>query len=92
MKGIFVLMVILLTTTVSGKDIPTPFWYSITQKILSETQDYIIHEDHVNDQLKEKSSIRKKVSNVKLQCEPGGKLVQLPFITLKSNPIWAKLE
>ena len=92
MNRILALMVFLITATAYSKDIPTPFWYSITQKILLETQDYIIHEDYSNNNLKGKSLKRKKLLGVPLQCDQRRELVQLPFITLKSDPLWNKIE
>ena len=92
MKSVFALIVILLTTTVSGKDIPTPFWYSITRTILSETQDYMMTSDFMVDQNKFKARKDRGHSNVPLLCNQKKNLFQLPFLKLKSDPLFATSE
>ena len=92
MKCMVALIVFFLTATVYSKDIPTPFWYSITQKIIFEAQDYIIHEPFSSNQVKAKLLQRTESLNSSLQCDQRKDLIQMPFIILKSNPIWNKMN
>ncbi len=88
MKTTIAIAFFFLTASVYSKDIPSPFWYTITQKILMETQDYILSEGKVIDKTTPVVSTKQKVVHTALLCERRKDLFQLPFLKLKSDPLW----
>ena len=92
MKNILAIIIFLLAANVYSKDIPTPFWYSISQKILAETQELIIKDDRVAEPTRAKAIKKEKPATVRLRCEQQKDPIQLPFFTLKTNPLWNNME
>ena len=93
MKNIFFLSVLLISGVVNAKEIPSPFWFSISEKILAETQSLF------NTDVKEVSKpVAKKkqqaVVKVKqLSCEQDEHSISLPFPTFKrGSGIWMITE
>ena len=93
MKTLFVIAAISLCGISSAReaDVPSPFWFSISEKILSETQSLF------NIEIKEtpKSAPKKRQVKVKaaLNCEQEQQSLVLPFPTFKrGSGIWMIAE
>ena len=88
MKKCFVVAVLLVSGITNAKEIPSPFWFSISEKILTETQNLF------NSDVKEVAKVTKKkpvVTKAKspLTCEQDEQQVTLPFPTFKrGSGLW----
>jgi hypothetical protein len=93
MKKLSLVAVFFLSVSLYGKNIPTPFWYKISEKILSEANQLISPED---EPAKPAPKV-KKVKATKLPCElncnaKAGNVLPTPFITINSDGIWTVSE
>jgi hypothetical protein len=94
MKKISLLIVLFISLSASSNEVHSPFWYSISEKILAGTQQ-LIGSDDTPSKPAPKSKIIKKIKPVRLplRCEQKKDTISLtPFFTLKSNGTWTEAE
>ena len=90
-KMLFILAIILSGNAYSSnitKTIPSPFWYSISEKIIAETQHLLSLEakDKVG-----KVKIIKTAKTVKntLKCQPKKEIIlPAPYFTITASGLW----
>ncbi|HLA55332.1 MAG TPA: hypothetical protein VK623_04495 [Flavobacterium sp.] len=96
MKKLSLMIALLLSGAGYCKEIPSPFWYSLSEKILAGTNQLISTEHN-----SAKSVITIKVKPVKtakpatttLKCQPKKENIQLnPFITISTEGMWIHAE
>ena len=92
MKKLLGISILFLSVTALGKDIPTPFWYTISQKILTETQQLILNDKLEEDVVKIKTPKTEKPIRVPLKCEKKKETMIVPFMTVSKNPLWSEPE
>jgi hypothetical protein len=91
MKKVALLIVCLFSLSSYSKEIPSPFWYSISEKILAGTQSLIGSDTPA----KPAKKIVRKVKPVRmpLHCEQKKDTITLtPFVTIKPNGQWLETE
>jgi hypothetical protein len=70
MKKLSLLFILLLSATSHAENIPGPFWYTLSEKILAETQQLFSLDDApVKTPAKPKAK-KSKVAAVPLKCQP----------------------
>jgi hypothetical protein len=95
MKKLSLMIALLLSGAVYCKEIPSPFWYSLSEKILAGTNQLISTEHN-----SAKSVITIKVKSVKtakpatttLKCQPKENIQLNPFITISAEGMWIHAE
>jgi hypothetical protein len=93
MKKLSLLLVFFLSVSLYAKEIPTPFWYSISEKILTGTHQLISPEDSPC-KANCKAKVKVKAIKVPLKCQPKREknILPTPFITINTDGIWSELE
>ena len=92
MKKLLGVSILFLSVTAFSKDIPTPFWYTISQKILTETQQLILNDKPEKEVVKLKTTKAEKPVRVPLKCEQKKETMIVPFVTVNKNPLWSEPE
>lgn len=91
MKKLALLFVLFLSVTAYSKEVPSPFWYSISEKILAGTHQLISTDDNTTVKSKLKSVKKVYPVRVPLKCEQKkGEILPTPFLTIKSNKVWTE--
>lgn len=89
MKKISFLAVFFLSVSAYSKEIHSPFWYSISEKIISGTHQ-LINSEEAPAKPAAKIKVVKKARPIAmpLKCEQKDTVTPTPFFTIKSNGIW----
>lgn len=92
MKKLSLLIIFFFSVSAFSKEIPTPFWYSISEKILEGTHQLISDESS-------KPALKKTIKAVKpvrvpLKCQPKKEknILPTPFPTISSDGMWTESE
>ncbi|RZJ29027.1 MAG: hypothetical protein EOO48_08505 [Flavobacterium sp.] len=93
MKKLAFAILFLFSVTSYGKGIPTPFWYSISEKILNGAHQLI--SDDVPLPAKPKIKTQKlKGECTPLKCIPKKEksILPTPFFTIKADGMWLEAQ
>ncbi len=93
MKKSALLIVFFLSAASYAKVIPTPFWYSISEKILTGTHLLISTDEAPSKTVKAKTKCVKAV-RLPLKCQPKKEkdIILTPFFTVQNDGMWTDSE
>jgi len=95
MKNLLPFIIILITGSVYSKEIPGPFWYSISEKILTETHQLIgseVKEGSVKT-TKMKAAKNNKAVKPTLKCTHKKEtILPVPYFTISTDGLWSISE
>jgi hypothetical protein len=93
MKKLLLFVVFCLSASASGKNIPSPFWFNISEKILAGTHQLISPDESPKTVLKPKAVKATKPIRVPLKCQPKEKnILPLPSVHVSCDGIWTVQE
>ncbi|HEY0091418.1 MAG TPA: hypothetical protein VGB43_02935 [Flavobacterium sp.] len=88
MKKVILTFAIIMSASAYSNTIPGPFWYNISEMILTEAQQLISNEP-VKMVSKQKTTKISKVTKTTLKCQPKKEIIlPLPFVTISGNGMW----
>jgi len=93
MKKLAFTLLFLFSLSAYSKGIPTPFWYSISEKILTEAHQLITPEETPSP-AKPKKVQKVKPESTPLKCTPKkeNSILPTPFFTIKPDGMWTPTE
>jgi hypothetical protein len=89
MKKLLVIGALCLSVSGFSKSIPTPFWYSLSEKILAGTHQ-LISDDLPKCTMKKKARTMQPTAHMPLKCEPKkeGGLLPTAIFKLLPDDLW----
>lgn len=94
MKKLSILLVFMFTASIYAKQTgPSPFWYSISEKILAGTHQLLSPDDSPCKSIK-KPKIKSATTKAPLKCQPkqDKKILPTPNFTINSSGVWIDSE
>ena len=94
MKKLSLFFIFFLSVSSFAKEIPTPFWYTISEKILAGTHQLISPEEAAAKPAVKKVQKPAKAVRVPLKCQAKHekKVLPTPFYTITSDSVWSDTE
>lgn len=93
MKKLSLLLVFFLSGSAYCKEIPSPFWYNLSEKIMVGTSQFISPELNTVKTQTVKMKQKEVILDTPLRCLPKKETIVItPFVTINSNGMWIETE